>query len=505
MSDEKIVFLKNNLSLLDANGAHDILLFQNRQYWFKEHNLKSNTTRYVCCQKAKNKCFASITIRNSEHTIARLNDNHSCSNILNDAKIATKKAEQELKYNVLSNKSKSIRECYNEAQSDLLTQGVPERAIVTLNPTKVMADFEKASTNAMVYHFPNVTIKGCWFHFKKAIFKHAVRIGLKQHYGKTEYNVFVNMFGALALVPIDKVQVGLEILKSVQPADAKCTQLLDYFEKQWIKKISPKVWNHFDSVTRTNNKVEGYHSAINKLVRVAHPNLFDIIDFIKSQQVSTYLNYLRLKQGTFTKKQSKEDYEKDMIYSLLKMEFSSTNDFQEYFHGISYHIRYPYEKIFEVDDSDDDFIESNSYLSASDQTTFPELNFESEAVVESYSCISVAPIQPIQPVTSLTDALGEANQVLYANSENIDDNSCVEPSISNLKPSTNPRIPLHQILAQCTNESDSDEEFDYINSLKNNQVLEKMREEKHREKASLESNISKRLVELTQDAINNEI
>ncbi|RNA02198.1 hypothetical protein BpHYR1_034123 [Brachionus plicatilis] len=100
---------------------------------------------------------------------------------------------------------------------------------------------------------------------------------------------------------------------------------------------------------------------------------------------------------------------------------------------------------------------------------------------------------------------GEANQVLYANSENIDDNSCVEPSTSNPKPSTNPRIPLHQILAQCTNESDSDEEFDYINSLKNNQVLEKMREEKRREKASLESNISKRLVELTQDAFNNEI
>ncbi|RNA29410.1 hypothetical protein BpHYR1_013247 [Brachionus plicatilis] len=80
----------------------------------------------------------------------------------------------------------------------------------SLNPTKVTADFEKNSTNAM-----------------KAIFMCAVRIGLKKHCGKTEQNVFVNMFGALALVPIDKVQVVLEILKSVQPADAKCTQLLD--------------------------------------------------------------------------------------------------------------------------------------------------------------------------------------------------------------------------------------------------------------------------------------
>ncbi|RNA21343.1 hypothetical protein BpHYR1_001624, partial [Brachionus plicatilis] len=126
------------------------------------------------------------------------------------------------------------------------------------------------------------------------------------------------------------------------------------------------------------------------------------------------------------------------------------------FHGISYHIRYPYEKIFEIDDSDDDFIESNSYSSAIDQTTFPEIYYESEAVVESYLCI----------LTSLTDSLGEANHVLYASSENIDDNSCVDPSTGNPKSSTNPRIPLHQILEQSTNESECDEEFDYIRGLK---------------------------------------
>ncbi|RNA38925.1 hypothetical protein BpHYR1_036162 [Brachionus plicatilis] len=155
------------------------------------------------------------------------------------------------------------------------------------------------------------------------------------------------MFGALALVLIDKVESATSRCKS--------TQLLYYFEKQWIKKISLEVSKHFDSVTRMNNKEKGYHPAINKLVRAAHPNLFDIIDFIKSKQFSPYLNYL------------------------------STNDFQEYLHGFSYHIRYPYEKIFEVDDSDDDFKESNSYSSASVNSTLPELNFESVTVVKSCS------------------------------------------------------------------------------------------------------------------------
>ena len=98
-----------------------------------------------------------------------------------------------------------------------------------------MADFEKASTNALIYHFPYVVIKGCWFHFKKAIFKYAVKIGLKQHYAKTDYNVFVNMFGAVALVPIDKVEAGLQIIRETMPEDSKCLQLIYYFEIQWIK------------------------------------------------------------------------------------------------------------------------------------------------------------------------------------------------------------------------------------------------------------------------------
>lgn len=106
---------------------------------------------------------------------------------------------------------------------------------LNLNPETVMADFENASTNAMSHHFPNVTIKGCWFHFKKAIFAKATKIGLKQHYHKTDYREFVNLFGALALVPIEKISDGMETIKSLMPDDSKCTQLYNYFDNNWIK------------------------------------------------------------------------------------------------------------------------------------------------------------------------------------------------------------------------------------------------------------------------------
>jgi hypothetical protein len=37
-----------------------------------------------------------------------------------------------------------------------------------LNPTVLLCDFELAAINALEFHFPNATIKGCFFHFGQA-------------------------------------------------------------------------------------------------------------------------------------------------------------------------------------------------------------------------------------------------------------------------------------------------------------------------------------------------
>ncbi|RNA39184.1 Ragulator complex LAMTOR3 [Brachionus plicatilis] len=76
----------------------------------------------------------------------------------------------------------------------------------TLNPVTVMADFEIASINAIKFHFPNVILKGCWFHFRQAVFRNAVKFCLKQHYHNDEYREFINLLGALSLLPLDKIE-----------------------------------------------------------------------------------------------------------------------------------------------------------------------------------------------------------------------------------------------------------------------------------------------------------
>ena len=96
----------------------------------------------------------------------------------------------------------------------------------------------------MEFHFPNIIIYGCWFHFRQAITRRAFSIGLKSKYFLTDYNKFFSLIGSLALVPIDRVVESFNIIKTNNiPVNANneqcqlCVNFLVYFEKQWIKSM----------------------------------------------------------------------------------------------------------------------------------------------------------------------------------------------------------------------------------------------------------------------------
>ena len=47
-----------------------------------------------------------------------------------------------------------------------------------MNPEIILSDFEKGETNAFKEIFPNVTLKGCHFHFTQAIWINIQENGL---------------------------------------------------------------------------------------------------------------------------------------------------------------------------------------------------------------------------------------------------------------------------------------------------------------------------------------
>jgi hypothetical protein len=45
--------------------------------------------------------------------------------------------------------------------------------------------------------------------------------------------------------------------------------------------FSVNLWNAFNTVDRTTNICEGWHSALNKAIGVYSPTIFKVIDFLK--------------------------------------------------------------------------------------------------------------------------------------------------------------------------------------------------------------------------------
>ena len=152
-----------------------------------------------------------------------------------------------------------------------------------------MDDFENSSRSAVLFHWPGVIIRGCFFHFRHAIFRRVSIIGLRTDYNRDNYREFINSFGALALEPIANINEALAIIKSKQPNDPKCNQLYNYFVKQWIERVPPKYWNHFDH--------SGRRTKISKLLTMKHPNIFILINFIKKLNFAAIVDVERLKQG----------------------------------------------------------------------------------------------------------------------------------------------------------------------------------------------------------------
>ena len=61
---------------------------------------------------------------------------------------------------------------------------------------------------------------------------------------------------------------------------------IPYFDSTWMNSVT----NGTTSTLRgphTNNHVEGWHSRLKKVVGKPHPNIYEIIDVFKKEEVST--------------------------------------------------------------------------------------------------------------------------------------------------------------------------------------------------------------------------
>lgn len=95
---------------------------------------------------------------------------------------------------------------------------------------------------------------------------------------------------ALALLPPDKIEIGLECIEKEMEASLKrrFKPLLDYIKRFWITLITPEKFSVYSMTHRTNNVIESHHRVMSS-------------ELIGKREVHVYVGESRRVSILFTK------------------------------------------------------------------------------------------------------------------------------------------------------------------------------------------------------------
>ena len=157
---------------------------------------------------------------------------------------------------------------------------------VVPSPISIMTDFEAAAMNSFRSHFPQADVSGCYFHLGQSAWRKIQKIGngLPDKYkAEPEFALRVRKFLALAFVPTDQVRDYMQLLlrDEASRGDGLLATFAEYFQRIYVgqeyliaERFDRATWNMYQRVKeqlpRTNNAVEGFHSAFAKDIK-DHP------------------------------------------------------------------------------------------------------------------------------------------------------------------------------------------------------------------------------------------
>ncbi|XP_060062830.1 uncharacterized protein LOC132543355 [Ylistrum balloti] len=215
-----------------------------------------------------------------------------------------------------------------------LLKDIAVRHNLNFSPSTVSLDFECASRNAVTQTFPAAELKGCLFHYTKAIWKKTQEYGLQTDYKNLpEVQKLFRRAAALPLIPLHQVEdYWLHALEDA-PQREDCQKLTHYVTETWIEGRHPQpTWNHFlTEGPRTNNHLEGWHNKLKKRVKTAHPNIYKIIEEFQRLQAATEVKMIQYAAGGQRRKKARKYRGVEERLANLKTDLlNGTKDFIQY-------------------------------------------------------------------------------------------------------------------------------------------------------------------------------
>jgi hypothetical protein len=99
-------------------------------------------------------------------------------------------------------------------------------------PAVMTMDFDISSIQAVKHFFPGVKIVGCFYHFKKSLWRKAKELGVDTTQPGKDH---VQLCVALSHLPLDIVDEGWLYIMEESPISAEITNFNDYFVQTWLE------------------------------------------------------------------------------------------------------------------------------------------------------------------------------------------------------------------------------------------------------------------------------
>lgn len=220
-----------------------------------------------------------------------------------------------------------------------------------LDPISVLIDFEIASRNAITRAFPNSDIAGCLFHLGQSVWRKVTNEGLKGRYINEEnFRILIKMMTCTAFLPVDDVVVGFQAIRELENYDEELDIIFDYFEDNYIgrplannrrrnrrrkPKFSISLWNVFSrfqtDLPRTNNAVEGWHTAFQGSLSCSHPTVWLLIEALRREESLQRAKYLGIMSGERQPKKRKYvDLERRIKGIIESREYLEVTEYLRY-------------------------------------------------------------------------------------------------------------------------------------------------------------------------------
>jgi hypothetical protein len=181
---------------------------------------------------------------------------------------------------------------------------------MNFDPDITMVDYEMGAIRAYQYTLPNTEVRGCLFHYGQAIIRAVQRVGLQVQYQEAAADDplkrWIRRTTSLPLIPLHDFNAVWDRIMADAPQINEANAFRNYVDRTWMDQDAMRynrvIWNQYDRLqeSRTINALEGWHHKLNTYVGKAHPNIFELILFLKKEECYQRTELLRLEAAAQT-------------------------------------------------------------------------------------------------------------------------------------------------------------------------------------------------------------